>query len=87
MARSIDAPVREEGPSPKQDMGLVPGQLLKALQERIVYPSCAELVDEFVVVDRLLLAIAGDSALHVPRRYDLRLLAIGLSGGLDFWGS
>ena len=72
--------MREEGPSPKQDMGLVPSQLLKALQERIVYPSCAELVDEFVVINRLLLAIASDSALHVPRCHDLRLLAVG---GLD----
>ena len=49
----------------------VPGQTFEALQERGVDPARAKLVDELVIVDRELLAVARNGSLDVPGRHDL----------------
>lgn len=65
------APVGEERPATQEDVWLVPSETLESFQQRGVDTPCAELVDELVVIDRQLLPVARDGALHVPRRHDL----------------
>ena len=52
-------------------MGFVACQTLKTLKQLGVDATRAELVDELVVVDGLLLAVAGDAALDIPGGDDL----------------
>ena len=52
-------------------MSLTPSHFFKPFQQRVVDPSCAELDDKLIVVNRGLFAILGYGALHVPRCDDL----------------
>ena len=61
----------EEHPSSQKDMWLVPRHTLEPVQQRLIDSTRPELVYELVVVDRELLPVRGDGALHVPRRDDL----------------
>lgn len=82
VSQNEHAPMRKEQPPPQEDMWTVPGQPLESLQDRLVDPPRAELVDELVVVDRELLAVGRDGPLHVPGRHDL-IVRIRSIGGLD----
>lgn len=55
-------------------MWFLPSKLLEPLQQRVVYPFGAKLIDEFVVVNRSLFSIAGDGALDVPGSHYLFVL-------------
>lgn len=70
--------MREEHAPPQEHMRLVPRHALEALQQRLVDPARAELLDQLVVVDRELLAVGRDGALHVPGRDNLCLCVCGL---------
>ena len=54
-------------------MRFVTCELLKSLQQSIVYPSCTELVYELVVVDRKLFSVVCYSTLYVPGCHDLSM--------------
>ena len=77
--------MREEHPSPEQDVRFATSQLLKPVQDRLVNPPGSELLDELVVVDGELLAIVRDGALDVPRSHDL-LVWLRAGRGLDSGG-
>ena len=49
----------------------VPSQAFKALQKRGVNAASTKLVNEFVVVDRLLLSVTRNRSLDVPGCHDL----------------
>ncbi len=49
----------------------VASEFLETLKEGCVYRLSAELDDELLVIDRLLLAILSNLALHIPGRDDL----------------
>lgn len=71
--RRMYAPMREEHPSPEEDMRTLPRQPLKPLKDRRIHSSRTELVDELVVVNRELLAIVHNGAFDVPGGDDLSM--------------
>jgi hypothetical protein len=80
--------MREERPATQEDVWPVPSETLESFQQLSVDTPCAELVDEFVVIDRQLLPVARDGALYVPgchdlfvRRRGIRRLDRGFHGG------
>ena len=52
----------------------MPRHLLEFLQQCGIHPSRAKLCYELVVVNRKLLSVARDGALHLPGRDDLVVL-------------
>ncbi len=71
-----DQPMREKGSSSQQRMGLVASQSFKPIKERLIDPSGAELLNQFLVVDGLLLSVRGYGTLNVPWSDDL-IMSIG----------
>lgn len=59
-------------------------QLFEAVEQSLINPSCAELINEFVVVDRKLLSVAGYRSLNIPGSNDLRM-CLSRIGRLDLW--
>ena len=85
-------PVREEEASAEEDVGLVAREPLEAVEQGLVYTAGAELDDELVVVDALLLSIRRDGAMNVPRGDDLVMGGVEVGVGdavCEFidWGS
>lgn len=79
----VHAPMREEHPSSQEDVRTLSRQPLKPLEDRRIHSPRAELVDEFVVVDRELFPIVCYSTLDVPRRDDLSVCVF--LGGFYRW--
>ena len=76
--------MREEHPSPQQDMWFLPRQPLESIKDCLVYSPRAKLVYELVIIDRKLLSVGRDGALDIPRSHDL-FVGLRACNGLDFW--
>lgn len=77
--------MRKEHSSPEKYMRAVTCQAFKAFKKSGIDSASAKLVYQFVVVDRLLLAVSGDAALDVPWSNDL-FVRLGIFWGrLDSW--
>lgn len=74
--------MRKEGSSTEKDVWFVTRQLFEAVEQGLINPSCAELINEFVVVDRKLLSVARYRSLDIPGSNYLRM-CLSWIGRLD----
>lgn len=58
--------MREEHSATEEDMGAVASQLFKPIQQLSIDPSRSKLINKFIIINCLLLSIAGNRSMYVP---------------------
>ena len=73
LSKLRNVPMGEEHPSSKKYMGSVASQGLESFEQLGIYPSRSKLVDQFIIINGLLLPVAGYRSVYIPRGDNLLL--------------